>query len=137
MGCLGGGGVAVGYSDAGGCSCGLFFGFLLSCVILGGGGEVGEGGVRLERPERLEGSECFFHMGFFWVGRGRWLDTPVSPKSVGLLLCGNPGVEVRFFLLVACVREGGLVMLAVDRSVFSIMLIYTLFHNTRHSLFRL
>lgn len=62
--------------------------------------------MRLERPERLEGSECFFHMGFFWVGRGRWLDTPVSPKSVGLLLCGNPGVEVRFFLLVACVREG-------------------------------
>jgi len=44
VGCLGGGGVAVGYSDAGGCSCGLFFGFLLSCVILGGGARWERGG---------------------------------------------------------------------------------------------
>jgi hypothetical protein len=36
--------VAVGYSDAGGCSCGLFFGFLLSCVILGGGARWERGG---------------------------------------------------------------------------------------------
>lgn len=36
--------VAVGYSDAGGCSCGLFFGFLLSFVILGGGARWERGG---------------------------------------------------------------------------------------------
>ncbi len=93
--------------------------------------------MRLERPGRLEGSECFFYMGLFWVGRGRWLDTPVSPKSVGLLLCGNPGVEVRFFLLVACERGEGWSCSPSIVPCFSIMLIYTLFHNTRHSLFRL